>query len=318
MNSNRIQLTKEKAFFLAPEKALHRQYESLRAYFVDEIPSKEVAELFGYTPGSFRVLCSQFRSDPNIQDRFFKDVEQGPQSASKRDPVRELVISLRKKNLSVYDIQRELAEKGHQISVNALSMLLKEEGFTRLPRRRDAERPERLRPHQAAVADVRLLNLAPQSFDTDAAGLFLFIPLLLKTELMEIIEKVGLPGSSMIPAAAAVRTLLGLKLLGKERTSHVMEMIFDPGIALFAGLNVVPKRSFLAEYSNRVDPRKNMKLMSLWLEALQKVGLKPGTSFDLDFHAVPTNTSVEPLEKHYITNRSRSQKGVLSFLARDV
>jgi len=318
MNSNRNQLTKEKAFFLVPEKALHRQYESLRAYFVDELPSKEVAERFGYTPGSFRVLCSQFRSDPNLQDRFFKDVERGPQSASKRDPVRELVISLRKKNLSVYDIQRELAERGHQLSINALSILLKEEGFARLPRRRDEERPETLKPHQAATADVRLLNLAPQSFNTDAAGLFLFVPLLLKTELMEIIEKVRLPGSSMIPATAAVRTLLGLKLLGKERTSHVMEMIFDPGIALFAGLNVVPKRSFLAEYSNRVDPRKNVKLMSLWLEALHNVGLKPGTSFDLDFHAVPTNTSVEPLEKHYITNRSRSQKAVLTFLARDI
>jgi hypothetical protein len=318
MNSHRNQLTKEKAFFLSPEKPLHRQYEALRAYFVDELPSKEVAGLFGYTPGSFRVLCSQFRSDPNLQDRFFKDVERGPQSASKRDPVRELVISLRKKNLSVYDIQRELAEKGYQISINALSILLKEEGFARLPRRRDEERPDTLKPYQAPPADVRLLSLAPQSFNTDAAGLFLFIPLLLKTKLMHIIQKAGLPGSSMVPATAAVRALLGLKLLGKERTSHVMEMIFDPGIALFAGLNVVPKRAFLAEYSNRVDPRLNMKLMGMWSEALQTAGLKPGTSFDLDFHAVPTNTYEEPLEKHYITSRSRSQKAVLSFLARDV
>lgn len=146
MNSNRNQLTNEKAFFLSPEKPLHRQYESLRAYFVDELPSKEVAELFGYTPGSFRVLCSQFRADLNLQDRFFKDVERGPQAASKRDPVRELVISLRKKNLSVYDIQRELAEKGHQISINALSILLKEEGFARLARRRDEDRPNTLKP----------------------------------------------------------------------------------------------------------------------------------------------------------------------------
>jgi len=48
----------------------------------------------------------------------------------------------------------------------------------------------------------------------------------------------------MIPAGHAVRVLLALKLLGKERTSHVMEMVFDPGIALFAGLNVVLKAFF--------------------------------------------------------------------------
>ena len=38
---------------------------------------------------------------------------------------------------------------------------------------------------------------------------------------------------------------------------------------------------------------------------------------DLDFHTVPANTQEEPLEKHYVSSRSRSQKGVLVFLARD-
>jgi hypothetical protein len=49
---------------LEPTNATHRQYEALRAYYVDKIPSKEAAARFGYTPGSFRVLCHQFRSDP--------------------------------------------------------------------------------------------------------------------------------------------------------------------------------------------------------------------------------------------------------------
>lgn len=317
MNSNGNKLTREKAFFLAPEKTLHRQYEALRAYFVDGLPSKEVAERFSYTPGAFRVLCSQFRAEPDLQAKFFKDVERGPRSASKRDPVRELVISLRKKNLSVYDIQRELAERGSHISINALTILLREEGFARLPRRRDDERPSVLRPFDAPVADVRLLDLSPRSFHTNAAGIFLFIPLLIRTGFSDIVRKHRLPGSNMIPAEHAARTLLGLKLIGKERSSHVMDMVFDPGIALFAGLNTVPKRSYLCGYSNRVDPRANMTLMSRWAEALQSVGFKPGTSFDLDFHSIPANTLEEPLEKHYVTNRSRSQKAVLTFLARD-
>ncbi len=317
MSSNLNELTKEERFFLMPEKPLHRQYEALRAYFVDGLPSKEVAERFGYTPGAFRVLCSKFRNDPNWQDKFFKDVERGPRIASKRDPVRELVVSLRKKNLSVYDIQHELAERGTQISINTLTILLREEGFTRLPKRRDEDRPSYLRPDDAPVADVRQLDLSERSFNTGAAGLFLFVPLLIKTDLNRVVRDNKLPTSQMIPAEHAIRTLLGLKLLGKERNSHVMDMVFDQGIALFAGLNTVPKRSFLSAYSNRVDPRTNMKLMSGWAEALQRVGYNPGTSFDLDFHSIPANTKQEPLEKHYLAKRSRSQKAVLTFLARD-
>ena len=38
-------------------------YEALRAYFVEDRASAEVAKAFGYTPGSFRVLCHQFRRD---------------------------------------------------------------------------------------------------------------------------------------------------------------------------------------------------------------------------------------------------------------
>ena len=66
-----------------------------------------------------------------------------------------MVVTLRKRNLSVYDIQRELAQGGHTISINALAVLLREEGFTRLPRRLDEERPPALRPAAQAVADVR-------------------------------------------------------------------------------------------------------------------------------------------------------------------
>ena len=94
-------LTKEARFFLEPEKPLHRQYEALRAYFVEQRPSGEVAVEFGYTPGSFRVLCHSFRREKDKEARFFCDVRRGPQSAPSRDRVRELAVAMRKKNLSV-------------------------------------------------------------------------------------------------------------------------------------------------------------------------------------------------------------------------
>jgi len=43
--------------FLRPANATHRQYEALRAYFVEGLPGPEVAERFGYTYASFRTLA---------------------------------------------------------------------------------------------------------------------------------------------------------------------------------------------------------------------------------------------------------------------
>lgn len=307
----------EAAFFLAPEKPLHRQYEALRCYFVEGVSSKEVARRFGYSPAAFRVLCHQFRHDAAKRAGFFQEVRHGPHKAPARDRVRELTVAMRKNNLSVYDIQRELASAGHAISINALSVLLREEGFARLPRRRDDERPATVKPEAAAVADVGQLNLSPRSFRTRVGGLFLFIPLMEKIDLNKVLRRVNLPGSGMIPAEQAVRALLALKLIGKERKSHVMDLVFDEGIALFAGLNVVPKRSYLAAYSSRVDHQTSLRLMAAWFEEAQRAGVKRGLSIDLDFHTVPANTQEEPLENHYVSSRSRRQKGILVFLARD-
>lgn len=304
-------------FFLSPESPLQRQYEALRAFFVDEDPSADIASRFGYSPGAFRVLCHQFRHDPGKRTAFFRQPQRGPHPAPARDRVRELAVAMRKRNLSVYDIQRELAAAGHTISINSLTVLLREEGFARLPRRADEERPSTVKPETAPVADIRHLDLTPRSFRTPLAGLFLFVPLLHRIDVARVVTAARLPSSKMIPAEQAVRSLLALKLVGAERKSHVMDLVLDQAIALFAGLNAVPKRSYLAAYSSRVDHKANLRLMEAWLDQVEKVGLPLGASFDLDFHSVPANSSGEPLEKQYVPSRSRSQKGILVFLARD-
>ena len=136
-------------------------------------------------------------------------------------------------------------------------------------------------------------------------------------DLEAVARQAHLPGSGMIPAQQALRSLLALKLVGKERKRHVMDLVFDQGLALFAGLNVIPKRSYLAASSSGIGQRTNTRLMETWFEHVGQAGLPRGDSLDLDFHTVPANTQQEPLEKHYVSSRSRSQKGVLVFLARD-
>ena len=54
-------LTECRRFFAAPATARQRQYEALRAFYMDGLPSSEVARRFGYSAGAFRVLCHAFR-----------------------------------------------------------------------------------------------------------------------------------------------------------------------------------------------------------------------------------------------------------------
>jgi len=301
--------------FLQPLNSTHRQYEALRAYFVEGLPSAEAARRGGYTSGSFRVLVHQFRQNPDRQ--FFLPPAKGPKTAPKTDRLRDKVIALRKQNLSIYDISQALTREAEPLSPVAVSLILKEEGFARLPRRQDEERPPATHPDAAAVANVADLDLSPRQFRTRFGGLFLFLPALVPANLDRILPQAGFPGSQMVPAAYAMRSLLGLKLFGTARHSHVMSYVFDEGLALFAGLNVVPKRSFLTEYSCRVAPEAHRKLMRLWFDAMSKIGLPRGASFDLDFHTVPFHGEDALMEKHYVSKRSRRQKGVLVFVAQD-
>jgi len=302
-------------FFLGPTNTTHRQYEALRAYFVEDLSSVEVARRFGYSPGSFRVLAHQFRQNPDRP--FFLPPQKGPQVSPKTDRIRDKLVALRKQNLSIYDISRVLEESGQKVSAVAVSLILKEEGFARLPRRRDEERIPGPRPEVAEVADVTRLDLSPRRFRTQFGGLYLFIPYLAQIPLERLLEDAGFPGTKMIPAAQAVRSLLGLKLFGSARHSHVMSYVLDEGLALFAGLNVIPKRSFLTEYSCRIDPASYPRLMRLWFDAVGRLGLSRGGSFDLDFHTIPFHGEDALMEKHYVSKRSRRQKGILAFLAQD-
>ena len=305
---------------MEPVNATHRQYEALRAYFVDKVPSREAAARFGYTPGSFRVLCHEFRSDP-AREFFLPErsrVRAGTERpAPKASRLRAKVVELRKQNLSVYDISAVLAEAGEALSPPAVWAVLSEEGFSRLPRRADEERPPHPGPAPAAVADIRAADFSPRQFRTDVGGLFLFVPALAQVGFDQMMSEVGLPGTKMAPAGAAMRALLALKLTGEARTSHAMAKVFDEGLALFAGLNAIPKRSFLSEYGCRVRSTCYPKLMTAWFEAMGALGLERGVGFHLDFHTIPYQGDDALVEKHYVSKRSRRQKGVLAFLAQD-
>ncbi len=302
-------------FFLEPRHPRQRQYEALRAYFIEGRPASEVARAFGYTVGSFHVLCHHFRRDPN--PAFFTSPRRGPRSQPKKAAARDLIVSLRKQNASVYEISAALKERDCPLSPTAVREVLKAEGFAPLPRRLDEERPAAPRPTAEPIADVRAFALDPRSFPTRFGGLFLFLPELVRLDIAGLATAAGLPGSRMIPAAHALRACLALKLWSVERKSDVMALVADEGLGLFTGLNISPKKSFLSEYSHRIDHARTLRLLAAWHAHLAGTDLFGGTSFNLDFHSVPYYGEHPVVERHYVSARSRRQPSLLVFLAQD-
>jgi hypothetical protein len=147
--------------------------------------------------------------------------------------------------------------------------------------------------------------------------LFLFVPELIRLHVSELAQAKRLPGSKMIPASHALRAALALKLWSIERKNHIMALVADEGLALFAGLSAIPKKSYLAEYSSRIDHAMTLKLLAAWQKPVTGDYLLTGRSFNLDFHSIPYYGEHPVLERHYVSMRSRRQKSVLTFLAQD-
>ena len=187
--------------------------------------------------------------------------------------------------------------------------------FRPVQRNRPADRAVPIVP---AVADRQALILfgdAPRRFKTRAAGLFLFVPLLARMGFDSLVHQAGYPGSKMIPADAALLGLLAMKLLRKERLSHIDDFNIDDGLGLFAGLNVLPKKTFATDYSYRTQRKQQETLLGLWVKKLSPILLPEAKSFSLDFHPIPYRGEEAVLENHYIPRRGQACPSVQAFFA---
>ena len=147
------------------------------------------------------------------------------------------------------------------------------------------------------------------------AGLFLFLPLLAQVRFDHLVRQAGYPGSRMVPACSALLSLLTLKLLDKERHSHIEDFNCDEALGLFAGLNVLPKKSYATAYSYRTSRDYQRALLAGWVKALSGLLFPQAQAFSLDFHAVPYRGDDAGLERHYIPRRGKAGTSVLTFFA---
>lgn len=170
------------------------------------------------------------------------------------------------------------------------------------------------------VADRRELVLSakkPLRVRTRAAGVFLFLPLLAELGFDSLVRKAGYPGSEMVPSDAALLGLLALKLLRKERLSHIDDFNVDAGLGLFAGLNVLPKKSFATDYSYRTQRHHQQRLLGSWVKKLSPLLLPEAKAFSLDFHPIPYRGEEAVLENHYLPCRGLAGPSVQTFFAQE-
>lgn len=162
------------------------------------------------------------------------------------------------------------------------------------------------------------MSLVPgRCLHTRVAGLFLFLPLLGRVQFDQLVSKAGYPGSVMIPATSALLSLLALKLLDKERRSHINDFNFDEAIGLFAGLNIPPKKSYATEYSYGTLRDHQRKLLAGWIAALAPLLFPKAKNFALDFHPIPYRGDATGLEQHYLPMRGKADTSVMSLFAQE-
>ena len=119
----------------------------------------------------------------------------------------------------------------------------------------------------------------------------------------------------MIPSVNALLSLLTLKLIDKERLSHIDDFNCDEALGLFAGLNVLPKKSFATDYSYRTVRANQVQLLEKWVKALSPILFPEANSFSLDFHAIGHRGEETDLENHFQPMRGVAGPSVLAFFA---
>jgi transposase len=304
--------------FTAPTLAAQRRYEALRAYWVEELSAAQIAERFGYRKASAQTLISRYRQADLAE--LFAASRPGPKRQPKKDAARERVIGLRRQRHGIEEIVAELERAGTPLARTAVWEILKDAGLSRMPK--PAARPAAApAPQRLAAAKVRVLEDSewPQtgSIQTQHAGLFLLIGDLVALDLPGLVHAAGWPSTSQLPALRSVLSLMTLKLSGRRRRSHVQNVVHDPALGLFCGLNALPKTWHLRTYSYRTARAQQAAFFEALQPRLRDAGLLGEQGLNLDFHAIMSYGEDTILDKHYVPRRSQRTRSVLTFIAQD-
>lgn len=306
-------------FFTHPTSATQRQYEAIRAIVVDKLSAEEAAAKFHYSVNTLYSLMRDVRA--NRVELLPSAKKKGPKQRHTPDYIQALVVDYRKQGLSCVDVAEKLTLEGYKISIRTVENIVADFHLPRLPRRTQAQRGVTRRnewiPLKATPLDFQTLE--PFQMDCPVAGVFFFLPYLIESGIIDIIKTCHLPESSAINATQACLSMLLLKLIGNKRLSHMQAYDHEPTLGLFAGLNCLPKSTYMATYSCRTSEALVMELQQQVVSQFkQQYPHFYSTEFiNLDFHSIPHFGTESSMEKVWCGARGKALKGANTLLAQD-
>ena len=305
-------------FFMKPVSVPQKQYEALRMFYVEKKKAKDVAVEFGYTHRAFTSLVSDFNNTINNKgfiNPFFITKKVGRPRAGGSNNIDEIVFRLRKKNFSIEDIKISLDAMGHGIAENTIYLMLKKDGFARLPKRNKQEK-HRLEKVKIKAAKTSALSFGEENFKTSSGGLLCFLPYIRQHGIDEIISNSSYPQTKSLGRMQSIMSFLALKLSDIRRYSSDDMWCMDRGSGMFAGLNVLPKTSWFSSYSDRVTRDMNIEFLKQMHKTWLELGLL-GDTANLDFTTIPYWGDGDQFENNWAGKRNKALASMLAVLAHD-
>ena len=305
-------------FFTKNISPKQKQYEAIRMYAFEDKTIKEVSKCFGYSDGTLRNIISLVLRK---KIKLFESPKKGPKISTTTPTTIKKIIELRKnEKCSIFDIQKNIIEN-ENICPRTIQRILNNAGFGKLSRRTDIERG--IDQKKMLISDrTKRLNfdeIEPFKIDCPTSGLFFFLPYIIESGIIDIVKKCALPNSKDVDSTQAALSMLALKLMGNERLSHMQSYDKEPTLGFFAGLNVLPKSTYMSTYSCRTSESILSDLQQQIISNLRKKypDCYDSKFINLDFHSIPHFGDESQMEKVWVGARGKTLKGANTLLAQD-
>ena len=308
-------------YFANPINPYHKQYLALRAVFLENMSATEVSLKFGYTINTIYSLVRDFKEEfekSKEEDPFFKSYKSGRKEIDSDGSITQLIISLRKKYISVPEIKSTLDAQNLDVSERYITAILQKEGFARLPRRDKESKIETVSQIKNIVTaqKTKILSFESEVFSSQLAGIICFLPYLKLYGLDKVIENSRYPQTQLLSRLSSILCFLSLKLSDIRRYSCDDIWCMDRGMGLFAGLNVLPKTAWFSSYSSCITRDINIDFLKSLCVIWKEKGLLSDT-MNLDFTSIPYWGDDDHLENNWSGKRNKTISSMLAVLAQD-
>ncbi len=306
-------------FFQITSSPKQKQYEAVRAVIIDNMTCADAAKKFGYKEKSLYTIIKNAESG---RLNLFPKIQIGPRGRRTKKKIQNIIIKYRRvNNLSAIDIKTSLNNEGIKVSVSTIERIITDAGFEKLKRRTNHERgvTSKNKIIPARSEKINFDKLQPFKVDCPATGLFLFLPYIIESGIIDIIKNCNLPDSTAIGSVEACLSMLALNLIGNDRLSKVDDYDQEPGLGVFAGINVLPKPTYMCTYSCRTTEKMLYDFQEKIIKSFMKIYPKfyEGKFINLDFHSIPHYGNESEMEKIWCGAKHKTMKGATTIFAQN-